>query len=214
MDQGDHNARPATISFILPTIGRKTLGRVISQLRDEIGPNDEVIVVGDGDQPVARGTLCIMDARFHYFEHLEGVGWGNGQRDFGIIRASKDWLMFIDDDDMYWPGAINNVVRPALSKTPGRPHMFRVTGGPTGEKIGITEVMGPMFVPPNNPLKLVKWNRDDLQPHLADFFFIRDTLQFYPEGAILHPEEIYVVRPSIDSPYNTSIPKSVIARIA
>jgi hypothetical protein len=74
--------------------------------------------------------------------------------------------------------------------------------------------MGPCFIPPNNPQKLATWCHPDRTPNISDFFFIRDTLAFYPEGFINHPENIYVVRPSQDWHMNSGVPKSIIARIA
>lgn len=188
--------RPRRISFILPTCGRDTLRRVVSQLRTEIGGEDEVIVVGDGVQPVARGVMCLQDWRFKYFEH-QGGDHGDPQRDFAIARASGDFLMFIDDDDLYVPGAIRDVVHPALDLAPDRAHMFRCCGGPDGRVLEIGGVMGPQFVPPNNPEKLVKWCRDPRQHYWSDFLFIKDTLGFYPEGPVFHNDEIYRVRPEV-----------------
>jgi hypothetical protein len=188
---------------------------VISQLREEIGPNDEVIVIGDGDQPIARGILSIMDTRFHYFEYTDFTGGkGNAQRDFGMAKATKPFLMFIDDDDMYWPGAIKDIIHPALAAVGGVPHMFRVQGGPEPIAIRCGYVMGPMFAAPNDPKKLGRWNQPDKDPGISDFFFIRDTLAFYDNTFIDHPVPVYVVRPSEDWHMNAGLPKSVLARLA
>lgn len=215
VDQGDHPAKPTSISFIVPTIGRRTLQHLITQLRDEIGPNDEVIVVGDGEQPVAKGILSIMDARFHYFQHYDITSaYGNAQRDFAIERASKDWIMFVDDDDMYMPGAIRNVIHPALEAAPGVLHMFRVVGGPPGDVIECTHVLGPMIAVPRLGKPIVKWNRPNAQQMLCDFFFIKDMVGLYETPPVLHPEEIYVVRPGSDFWMNRGLRKSVLAQLA
>lgn len=184
-----------TISFIVPTCGRPTLQRLISCLRDNIGDEDEVIVIGDGPQPLARGIMSLGDWRFQYFE-LAGGSHGNRQRDAGIARATKDFLMFADDDDNYplHQDIFRDKVRPALATNPDRPHMFRI-GETTGREIAITSVMGPQFVPPNKRDRLGKWAQEDKQQCICDFYFIRDTLSHYPEGAVYHDESIYLVRP-------------------
>lgn len=176
-----------------------------------------MIVVADesfGNSIWVKGVLSIMDARFHFYEHSNGGGWGNAQRDFGITKASKDFLMFVDDDDMYWPGALSTVVHPALASQPDCPHMFRITGGPHADKIELHHVAGAGFVPPNDPTKLARWNRVDCRAVWCDFYFIRDTMKYYDDVFINHPEEVYIYRPEKDSSWNTGVPKSIIARIA
>lgn len=194
------------ISFIVPTIGRPTLRDLISTLRAEIGPEDEVLVVGDGSQPIARGIMSLPDWRFHYFEH-SGHTVGNAQRDFAIKRATGDFLMFADDDDNYIPGVIRSAVHPALADGPVRPHMFRCAGGPDGRTLGITFVMGPQFVPPNIPDKLAKWDQPGEDAHICDYHFIKNTLAFYPEGPVYNDAEIYLVKPWMHGVIASDVPR-------
>jgi glycosyltransferase involved in cell wall biosynthesis len=183
-----------TISFILPTKGRQSLQNLISRLRDDIGPEDEVIVIGDGPQPVARGIMSFGDWRFSYFETEPTGHWGNAQRAFGISRASRDFLFFIDDDDSLLPDALS-IIRPHLSAEPNAPHVYRLGHeGTQPLRSGMVDARG-CFVPPNIKSKLGSWTALGLRGHRCQGWeFIRGTMEHYPR-AIYHSEEVYVLRP-------------------
>jgi glycosyltransferase involved in cell wall biosynthesis len=188
--------RPS-ISFIVPTRGRQELRNLVSQLRSEIGEDDEVIVVGDGVQPLARGALSFGDWRFHYFETIPTGHWGNEQRQAGMKWASRDFLFFADDDDGLRQGAIENIIRPALAAEPDLPHIWRLGAeGTEPARQGMIDARG-CFVPPNDPDKLGRW--DAVGPrgqHCQGWVFIRDTLSYYVRP-IYHQEEVYVIRPAV-----------------
>lgn len=87
-------------------------------LSDQVLDCDEVIVVGDGEQPMAQalfessglpGFYCHTKHRYQEY--------GDFARNYGMSRATKKWLMFIDDDDGMMPGAIK-MVRQHMVTTP------------------------------------------------------------------------------------------------
>ena len=54
-----------SLSIIIPTCGRETLGRTITSIREQLSTyEDEIIVVGDGVQLVARGILSLLIGAF------------------------------------------------------------------------------------------------------------------------------------------------------
>jgi hypothetical protein len=183
-----------TISFIVPTKGRWALQRLISHLRDEIGGEDEVLVIGDGPQPVARGIMSFGDWRFSYSETPPTGHWGNAQRAFGIDRAARDFLFFADDDDGLLPGSLALIHQHLLAE-PNAPHVYRLGHeGTQPLRSGMVDARG-CFVPPNVKAKLGSWTA--LGPrghHCQGWEFIRGTMEHYPR-AIYHPEEVYVLRP-------------------
>lgn len=63
-------------SYIIPTIGRKTLERTIESIRTE--------------EPLAEILICTGDTA--------GINRNNG-----LNEATGDWIFFIDDDDYYSP---------------------------------------------------------------------------------------------------------------
>ena len=198
-----------TISIIIPTKGRETLRDTISSLREAgLGINDEVIVVGDGETPLARSVMSgIQDARFHYFEYGPTGNYGNSQRDFAIFRASKDFLVFLDDDDAISKDGFKELRR-CLAQGPGQPHCFRWQAGPNSTLgppvpdhwLGSWTVGGAMFVPPNKPGKLGVWCGPYGNAGGQDAFFILNTIQHYLNcGVMGHDCAFYHIRPKYGS---------------
>lgn len=135
--------------------------------------------------------MSFGDWRFSYFEYGPTKNHGNSQRDFGMYRATRDFLMFADDDDLYVPGALS-LARRLLRTAPDRPHCFRrVSGPPVSEP---WTVGGALFVPPNIPGKLGTWS---LGTFCTDAYFILGTMKHYESLGILgHDIELYHVRPA------------------
>jgi hypothetical protein len=84
------------ISIILPTVGCTTLRRAVTSALAAMGPIDELIVVGDGPQPTARGIMAeITDTRVRYMETVTTHKWGCYQYDIGSMMATGEFLMFL-----------------------------------------------------------------------------------------------------------------------
>jgi len=192
------------LSYIIPTIGRPGLLPVISWLRSNIASEDEVIVIGDGIQFRARGVLSLPDWRFKYYEFGPTNLVGNAQRDFGIERASGDFLAFVDDDDIPADES-NEVIHAAIDAHPTYrvPHIFGMKN-PGGhilscghrEEVGCGRIGGPMFVPPRNLSMLGKWSEPS--EYTSDWNFVAKTMKKYwdkGEDAFYHSEVIYNVLP-------------------
>lgn len=166
---------PPRLSVIVPTTGRATLARTLDSIRAQLEPGDEVITIADrtGD-------------------------WGATPRTEGMRKATGDYLMFMDDDDLYLPGAFA-AVRAALAAAPGRPHLFGMRRGapfhdvlPLREDVAIGNVSTQMIVAPNDPARLGTWGTR----YEGDYDFISSTLALYPPDAVVwRPEVIAVWRP-------------------
>lgn len=138
------------ISFIIPTIGRSSLERTINS----IWPfdDDEIIVIED-KPPTGK--------------------WGNPQRNQGMAEATGDYLAFIDDDDMYAPGA-RHIMEQAIKKNPGKPHLFRIKY-PNGDILWKEKQIIPgnistqMILVPNNKEMLHYWEGGR---NMADHIFV------------------------------------------
>jgi hypothetical protein len=74
--------RVHTVSYIIPTIGRESLGRAVDSV--ELWPGDELLVARN-DAPTG--------------------GWGAYERNVALPQAKGGWLAFLDDDDVWLPGA-------------------------------------------------------------------------------------------------------------
>ena len=89
-----------SLSVIVPSSGRLTLQATLDSIAPQLMPGDELLVdVNDDDD------------------------FGYRARNRLITKATGDWLMFMDDDDEYVPGAFQ-IVRDTLALNPGRPHLF------------------------------------------------------------------------------------------
>lgn len=84
------------ITFIIPTINRKSLQESINSLLAQTNPNWKAIIVFDG-----VSCTNYSDSRIKSLT-IQKTGKANhaGQvRNFGINLAETDWVAFLDDDD-------------------------------------------------------------------------------------------------------------------
>ena len=188
-----------SLSIIIPTKGRTALERTLdSILAAGAGPEDEVIVVGDGPQPTARAIATMFASRLKiiYFETPPFHYVGHPQRNAGMAVSSGTHVMSIDDDDAYRPGALQ-LVRSLAAAEPGRILIFRMESHTPrlpwkllwdGKFHSLGNVGTPMFVVPNVERQLGIWGRR----HAGDWDFIDSTLARWPGGseAIVWREEI------------------------
>lgn len=158
-----------SLSIIIPTSGRWSLNATLLSITPQLEPGDEIIVVRDSSDD-----------------------WGMKARNEAMRRAKGTWLAFMDDDDIYLPGAL------ALMRAVTGPTIFRMRrGSPHNDVLWTDKELRPgnvstqMFVTPCIPLG--RWgNRYE-----GDFDFIASTLDLYPVGALTwRQEQIAVWRPN------------------
>jgi hypothetical protein len=139
------------ISFIVPTLGRKTLHATLRSI--ECWPGDEVLLVGSPGvfhHPSAKVLPC-----------PPGGDWGHAERNYAMPFAKNRYIAHIDDDDVYAPDA-RATMADAILKTPGRPIIFRMQF-PNGitlwqdKEIRCGNLGTPCFLHPNMSTKLGHW---------------------------------------------------------
>jgi glycosyltransferase involved in cell wall biosynthesis len=87
------------VTFIIPTIGRDTLGRTLDSLVNQTDPDWTAIVVADN---VPGLILPIQDKRISLLPLREKMGFGHMSgfvRNAGIALTVSKWCGFVDDDD-------------------------------------------------------------------------------------------------------------------
>lgn len=163
-----------TLSVITPTCGRSSLRATAASVLPQLRSGDEWILVGDGDQPYAR-TISVKareltPAKVVYIEAAHATSqFGNAQRDVAVRIAKGTHLCFLDDDDIWNPGAGDHF-RSAATEQPDAVHVFKATWGPGHHWHGTlwrepvfmeSNVGTPMVCIPNRPsLPLwMAWNR-------------------------------------------------------
>jgi glycosyltransferase involved in cell wall biosynthesis len=86
-----------TVSAVIPTLGRPSLGRAVQSVLDQTQPVAEVIVVADTDGPVRLPP----DNRIRLLR--AGVGSGPARcRQLGIDAARGSVIALLDDDDEWY----------------------------------------------------------------------------------------------------------------
>lgn len=103
------------ISFIVPTIGRPSLRQTLASI--ETRDDDEILVIGQ--------IPDVADERPVYIDCHSGHDWGCKERTIGLEMATQPYLAFIDDDDVYLPGA-RQLMAEAIARWPDRPVLFRM----------------------------------------------------------------------------------------
>ena len=184
----------------MPTLGRETLPAMLDHLKTEVLPTDEIILINDGPNPIAKAYE--NDPQIRYFELLDHAK-GNPQRDFAIPLATGTHLMFCDDDDMYITGAIRDVIHPLLAQFPSTLNVFRTPGRgrfrvPLSHE-HIALISGATVAVPNIP-PLPPWkNPPDFPPckcktRDCEHFFLHQLLDMYPNYKF-HDRCVYLGRP-------------------
>lgn len=101
-------------TFIVPTLGRPTLGRALDSLRAQTNPDWEAIVVGDGVEP--DRDLIRGDRRIDMSCYGPGFGSAGLVRNFALMRVEMicavppRWIAFLDDDDHLTPHYVEHLV--------------------------------------------------------------------------------------------------------
>jgi glycosyltransferase involved in cell wall biosynthesis len=193
------------ISCIIPTAGRPSIEHCLASIVPQLGPQDEVLVIGDvTDGPLLR-TEAIVKSFGPQAVYLPapktGHSWGHREINFGMSKATGDWFTFNDDDDIWTPGCIESI-RDAASKADNRPILFRFLTyhgflAWTNRNLFVQDqVGGHCIVCPNIPSKLGKWG-DHYQ---GDWTFIEETVNLHggPVQIIWREEVIAIARPAQD----------------
>ena len=139
------------ITFLVPTIGRKSLEATLRSI--ETWQGDEILLVGE--------RLTTNDPRVRFLECPAGKDWGAAERNFAQPFAQGSYVAHIDDDDCYALGT-RRLMQDAIDRTPGRPVLFRMQF-PNGitlwrdEKVYCGNVGTPMILVPNQPELFGTW---------------------------------------------------------
>ncbi|HMC90062.1 MAG TPA: glycosyltransferase family A protein, partial [Gemmataceae bacterium] len=189
-----------SVSFtvIVPTCGRWSLQRTLRSIREQqLRRGDEVLVVTDGPQELAKDQFGRSNLPGACLEAATTHDLGASQRNHGMDLAHGDYLLFMDDDDSFAPGAFA-AIRAAVMQAPGRPHLFRMRFARDGKvlwrerKVQVGNLGTPMIVFPNRPSRLARWTRSVTH----DYRFVAESLALWPPEALVWRDEVIaVIRP-------------------
>jgi hypothetical protein len=102
------------ITFIIPTIGRKTLTNSINSLIKQTIQNWNALIIFDG----VKNIFTIEDDRIKIIE-IEKNGLSDKKNCAGLVRnigvkntsINSKWIGFLDDDDTISPNYIDNLIK-------------------------------------------------------------------------------------------------------
>lgn len=189
-----------TFTVIIPSIGYETLANTIKSIqRQELVPGDQFMVVADGHIESTEALVKAAGAPFEYHAYGPTRTWGNDQRNFGLMFARGDYLVWMDEDDIFYPDAFA-AIREAAMAHPGRPLIFRMQG-PEGDYLWKEQVIqccrigGHMFVTPNIKGKVGRWGTH----YEGDFQFIRSTMDLWGDDSLAVWDERFIanLRPHV-----------------
>lgn len=191
----DAKIGPMKISIIIPTLGRPSLDRTIKSIRGQLRDGDEVLIVSDGPRPEAQALALSAGASFRFFEGPLTRKWGHAQRMLGMKEAVGDYLAFMDDDDIYLPGALDSMRR-GIEETGAGLLLFRMIYYSRvlwdRPLIVYGNVSTQMVVVRNDPERLGAWapRLDTPEGEGADFIFISDTASRGPSDSVVFRPEV------------------------
>lgn len=185
------------LSIIIPTSGRRSLGRTLDSIRDqELIDGDEVLVIADGPQPLAREVFERSGLKGQYVETVATRDFGGSQRNRGLDLSVGHYLLFMDDDDVYSVDAFATI-RQALAENPERPHIFRMRYATNGRilwkdrSLMLGNLSTQMITFPNRP-DLLRWD----PYHGHDFrFLIKNLVLWTADSLVWRDEIIAIIRP-------------------
>lgn len=191
-----HGAR---LSIVVPTPDGGTLPLLYESLAGQLREDDEVIVVGDTfERDLSDVQQMVEGWGWRWVEHDAGrAAWGHPQVNYGMEVATGDYILFQDDDDLYYPDALTSVRRAVRHLDPPRPLLFKFRamrfGGTTfwRERGVVAEgaIGGHCMVVPNVKEKLGKWT----DRYEGDFDFIEETLRLWQPLEPVWRQEVIVL---------------------
>ena len=95
------------VTAVIPTRGRPVLAeRAVRSALAQDFPDFEIVVVIDGPDPeTSEAMRLIKDDRLRVVELKENAG-GSEARNIGVRFARGNWVAFLDDDDEWLPGKL------------------------------------------------------------------------------------------------------------
>jgi len=100
------------LSIIIPTCNRHaTLTRSIDSVLYQGLDDIEVVIVNDGNNEIPKSiTKLYSSYSFILFINNSSNKRAAGARNFGVKNASGFYITFLDDDDIYLPGRLINML--------------------------------------------------------------------------------------------------------
>ena len=106
--------RRLTISAIIPLYnGAKFIGQSVSSILHQTLPPDEIIVVDDGSTDDGASVVAAMIREHPQIKLLTKANGGQSSaRNFGVAQSTGDLIALLDQDDMWYPHHLEELIKP------------------------------------------------------------------------------------------------------
>lgn len=194
------------VSIIIPTIGRPSLEALLDSIpTDEHDPLLEVVIIGDSHACDFKAAIEIAHERFdrprlRWYTHDGGKhAWGHPQRNYGMLKASGEWLVFSQDDNIFAPDAFEVIAQAIRAQPYPRPLLFKIMTWQSGvvwrnPRLAEGDIDADCIVVPNLATKLGQWG----ERYNGDYDFILSTYNLWWGDVAWRPELIATALPGIE----------------
>lgn len=193
-----------TFSIIVPTTGRSSLEDTLRSLQGQVSEDDQVLLVQDTLDPDSREFIDICAKKLDIKSKItigdeHPYDWGGLARRVGLELATRDYVVYMDDDDAFASDALE-ILRNFVSAKSRSPYLFQMKYpdgriGWTHEKIVLGNVATLMFVHPRRAYRMPDWGFQ----RTSDFDFISDFIRNNSGGVRWVPEVIAHISPQFQS---------------
>jgi len=104
------------VSVIIPTIGRESLIEALESVLNQTYKNLEIIITDDTEEGKVRAKIekYLSDPRIKYVINKKYKHGPTGNKNNGLDQITGEYFTFLDDDDVLFPNAIEELLNCAL----------------------------------------------------------------------------------------------------
>jgi glycosyltransferase involved in cell wall biosynthesis len=171
-----------SLGIVISTPGRRSLGRALDSILYQRSGVEDVLVVGDGFDGATKELVefyATLGLPARYVATVKTRDWGHTQVNYGLDHVKGDYVTYQDDDDIYLPRAIEEMVHLASEQRDPQPIIGRVVTPRFGllwQRPNVTSCLdGHCIVLPNIKRKL-GWMAS---VHSGDQCFLHTSLRNY-----------------------------------
>jgi glycosyltransferase involved in cell wall biosynthesis len=113
----DHLKIDKKISVVIPVYnGEKYIAKAIQSVVDQTLSPHEIIVVNDGSTDNSALIIADLAKKYPLQYHQKQNGGQSSARNYGVRLSHGDLIAFLDQDDLWYPNHLEELVKPFLER--------------------------------------------------------------------------------------------------
>jgi glycosyltransferase involved in cell wall biosynthesis len=106
------------ISVVIPVYnGEKYIAKAIQSVVDQTLPPHEIIVVNDGSTDASAQVLADLVKKYPIQYYQKENGGQSSARNYGVRASQGDLIAFLDQDDVWYPNHLEELIKPFLENS-------------------------------------------------------------------------------------------------